>query len=126
MITFCAKVYFSHLILKKIHYWLAPIITGLMYVSFFVAMCSDPGKVTKQNTYYWQQQFPYDGILYSPDDQCDLCQIERPARAYHCTICQCCIAKRDHHCMFFNYDFFWMFLFCLFGNGLFNDDVKTL
>ncbi|XP_013784271.1 probable palmitoyltransferase ZDHHC24 [Limulus polyphemus] len=31
---------------------------------------------------------------------CHLCELNSPPRSYHCPICNECILKRDHHCMF--------------------------
>jgi hypothetical protein len=29
---------------------------------------------------------------------CDMCELERPERAHHCTTCGVCILRMDHHC----------------------------
>ncbi|XP_072940610.1 probable palmitoyltransferase ZDHHC24 [Epargyreus clarus] len=36
------------------------------------------------------------------DTYCELCQIKRPAKAWHCKACNACILRRDHHCFFFS------------------------
>lgn len=33
---------------------------------------------------------------------CGKCKIYRPAKAWHCTKCNACILRRDHHCFFFS------------------------
>ncbi|CAH2074932.1 unnamed protein product, partial [Iphiclides podalirius] len=33
---------------------------------------------------------------------CELCQIYRPPKAWHCRVCNACIIRRDHHCFFFS------------------------
>jgi hypothetical protein len=30
---------------------------------------------------------------------CNICCIEKPPRAGHCTVCDVCIYNRDHHCV---------------------------
>ncbi|XP_053312049.1 palmitoyltransferase ZDHHC20-A-like [Spea bombifrons] len=61
------------------------------------------------------------GIRY-----CNDCKVIPPDRCYHCSICERCVLKRDHHCPwvnncigFANYKFFLLFLlyaslYCLF------------
>ncbi|XP_030033069.1 probable palmitoyltransferase ZDHHC24 [Manduca sexta] len=52
---------------------------------------------------------------------CDVCECLRPPRAWHCTTCDVCILKRDHHCTFFaccvgyfNHRYFIYFTFYIF------------
>ncbi|XP_053312048.1 palmitoyltransferase ZDHHC20-like [Spea bombifrons] len=64
---------------------------------------------------------PTNGIRY-----CNDCKVIPPDRCYHCSICERCVLKRDHHCPwvnncigFANYKFFLLFLlyaslYCLF------------
>ena len=56
------------------------------------------------------------GILLQPMNKhhyCSKCQVYTPPRSRHCDICDTCILKRDHHCLFtgccighFNYRYF--------------------
>ncbi|XP_015600770.1 probable palmitoyltransferase ZDHHC24 [Cephus cinctus] len=53
---------------------------------------------------------------------CALCETMSPPRSWHCTTCDICILKRDHHCIFtgccvghFNHRYFLMFVFYLFA-----------
>ncbi|XP_058804108.1 palmitoyltransferase ZDHHC20-A isoform X2 [Phymastichus coffea] len=48
---------------------------------------------------------------------CDQCQLVKPDRAHHCSVCGTCVLKMDHHCpwvnncvAFHNYKFFMLFL----------------
>lgn len=52
---------------------------------------------------------------------CDKCQLVKPDRAHHCSVCGYCVLKMDHHCpwvnncvCFNNYKYFILFL----GYGL--------
>ncbi|XP_068991350.1 palmitoyltransferase ZDHHC15B isoform X3 [Neodiprion pinetum] len=60
---------------------------------------------------------------------CEKCQLIKPDRAHHCSICGTCVLKMDHHCPwvnncvgFHNYKFFMLFLayallYCMFIAG---------
>lgn len=52
---------------------------------------------------------------------CASCESVAPPRSWHCNVCDICILKRDHHCMFtsccighYNFRYFLMFVFYLF------------
>jgi palmitoyltransferase len=34
---------------------------------------------------------------------CVVCEAVTPPRAWHCNVCNICILKREHHCMFVGY-----------------------
>ncbi|XP_066583972.1 probable palmitoyltransferase ZDHHC24 [Prorops nasuta] len=53
---------------------------------------------------------------------CTACELLSPPRSWHCPVCDTCILKRDHHCIFtgccighYNHRYFTMFLFYLFA-----------
>jgi len=65
---------------------------------------------------------------------CATCEAVSPPRSWHCNICNTCILKREHHCMFagycvghFNHRFFLLFLgwlwlgvlYCIFFNTMY-------
>lgn len=76
----------------------------MTYISFFVACYSNPGVVTKENIDKFKDIFPNDLINYHPDRICRTCKIVKPARSKHCSICDRCVSKFDHHCAWLNTD----------------------
>jgi palmitoyltransferase len=64
-------------------------------------MFSDPGAVPKGNATREMIQrmgYPQGQVLF----KCSKCCCIKPERAHHCSICQRCIRKMDHHCPWVN------------------------
>lgn len=66
--------------------------------------------------------------MFKKKNICRTCKIEKPARSKHCQVCDVCIEKFDHHCIWLNqcvgrrnYKWFLSFIFlhiliCLYGS----------
>ena len=120
---------FSHLpnlFLSEIHIYIG---TGLWLIAlmFFLMSCTlGPGFATKANLKEATKKFPYDNFLYK-QSECRTCKFEKPARSKHCSVCDVCVLKQDHHCIwinqcvgYYNYKYFLAFLLahaivCLYG-----------
>ena len=69
-----------------------PALLLLTAASFLITACRDPGII------------PQRSALYQPDASkpisrwCTRCSIEKPSRAYHCSVCDICVLRMDHHC----------------------------
>ncbi|KAA8916703.1 hypothetical protein TRICI_001161 [Trichomonascus ciferrii] len=99
-----------------------PIVISLPYISATLAIFSDPGYIDGANHLRILQKFPYDGILFVPDNECVTCKRVKPPRSKHCRTCNMCIAMSDHHCVFINrcigyYNIRW-FLFFVSSNSI--------
>lgn len=46
--------------------------------------------------------YPYDFALFHPGRLCRTCNLVKPPRSKHCSICKRCVARADHHCIFIN------------------------
>ncbi|XP_043931685.1 palmitoyltransferase ZDHHC4 isoform X2 [Protopterus annectens] len=78
-----------------------PYVLLMVKMIFFVMCCvKDPGTVTKSS-----QGFPlysYDGVIYQEGIKCATCNLIKPARSKHCRLCNRCIHRFDHHCVWVN------------------------
>jgi hypothetical protein len=84
-----------------VNFVLFVIVCGLAVVSHLRTMLSDPGAVprgnaTKENIQ--QMGFKEGQVIF----KCPKCCSIKPERAHHCSVCQRCIRKMDHHCPWVN------------------------
>ena len=110
------------------------IISSILFILNVYAMircgCSDPGILPKQKP-------DIDRVVHKENiksrldghiiilNYCYTCNIYRPPRTSHCSRCDNCIERFDHHCLWLgncigkrNYKFFYMLLLCLNLNAL--------
>ena len=73
------------------------------YYCFYKASTLDPGILrTNNDVKLSKRMFPFDEVMFKKGNICSTCKIEKPARSKHCTVCNVCVEKFDHHCIWIN------------------------
>jgi hypothetical protein len=84
------------------HKTLGTLLALACYYSFFIACTSDPGILTKGNLKKALKRFAFDNHMYLKGAECRSCKMQKPARSKHCSMCDMCVEKFDHHCIWIN------------------------
>ena len=111
------------------------VITSTLYfiqlLSTILGGCSDPGILARQRKdYYYNTNRPalkyvINGHIYT-FNYCYSCSLYRPPRTSHCSLCDNCVERFDHHCLWLgtcigkrNYRYFYFLTLCINLTGIF-------
>ena len=96
------KKYFPHKSISyNFVYGLYTILFFSIYI-FYICSVSNPGIIKSNNIANLKKKYPYDFLFNSDEKYCKKCNLEKINRSKHCMICDKCIEKFDHHCIWIN------------------------
>ena len=112
------------------------VITTFFYIIELVNMilccCTDPGILPRQGRdfYYTTNRNSQRKLInghYMKLNYCYSCCLYKPPRTSHCSLCDNCVERFDHHCLWLgtcvgkrNYKYFYCIISCLFLNIIFH------
>lgn len=81
-----------------------------VFIPFFIVLTPATGilaaMIGPETTKHYKgrniDKFKCDSLLFYPNTKCRTCQLPKPARCKHCSICNRCVLAVDHHCIWIN------------------------
>lgn len=87
------------------------------FTTWLAVLLTDPGSVTSSSFLSVAGLFPYDNALFVRGKICRTCELPKLPRSKHCSLCNRCVVRFDHHCGwvgtcvgFYNLRYFLLFL----------------
>ncbi|XP_036280427.1 palmitoyltransferase ZDHHC4 isoform X2 [Pipistrellus kuhlii] len=97
ILGYCQELDFS------LCYLLLPHLLLAVNLVFFTLSClTDPGTITKANEALLLQVYEFDEVMFPEKRWCSTCDLRKPARSKHCSVCNRCVHRFDHHCVWVN------------------------
>ena len=95
-------VYFPHKTISYNYIFILYTILFFALHSFYLCSVSNPGIIKPKNISSLKKKYPYDFLFNSEEKFCNKCNMDKINRSKHCIICDKCIEKFDHHCLWIN------------------------
>lgn len=84
-----------------LHRYAAYAVVAINFVAFVLCSVVQPGKVTEENSGRLRGMYSQDDHLFF-DGDCETCKTHKPPRSKHCSLCDACVVRCDHHCFWVN------------------------
>ncbi|KAG0603985.1 hypothetical protein M758_10G135500 [Ceratodon purpureus] len=100
-LTFTSLQYIPGPFISAYHRYTGPVAASVGLCLFLLTSFTDAGTIDKSTVKSHVGVYPFDNVLYEKKT-CPTCDVVRPARSKHCSICNKCVARFDHHCAWMN------------------------
>ena len=95
------QILFKFLDLPVWYYAVSSTMVGLkVYIPYIICARRDPGVLKQEET----DKIEFLDMMkkFNPADLCPDCKIIRTPKSRHCAICNVCVERYDHHCVWLN------------------------